>query len=144
MSKVVARPNGLRRPGRVGAGPGPEAGGARTRRETRQGPRGRATGEVVSWLSITASGYGPLWQTARAEPGSASACRTPGPSPQKLLHSLVSTWLAVLASHSLSRKHVTHGLGGPRLSINAVLRVLVEAEFEGTLHTEGERTGGVG
>lgn len=42
VSKVVARPNGLHRPGRVGAGPGPEAGGARTRRETRQCPRGRA------------------------------------------------------------------------------------------------------
>lgn len=126
----------MRGPGRKPEAP---ARGGKPARVHAAGP----LGGVVSWLSITASGYGPLWQTARAEPGSASACRTPGPSPQKLLHSLVSTWPALLASHSLSRKHVTHWLGGPRLSINAVLRVLVEAEFEGTLHTEGERTGGV-
>lgn len=48
----------------------------------------------------------------------------------------------MLASHSLSRKHVfskhvTHWLGGPRLSINAVLRVLVEAELGGPCNKKG-------
>lgn len=117
-------------------GCGPRAGSRRRPHAAGNPPGSTRQGQhcVVSLLSITASGYGPLWQTARAEPGLAGACGTPGPSPQKLLHSLVSTWPAVLASHSLSRKHVlskhlTHWLGGPRLSINAVLRVLVEAEF---------------
>lgn len=98
---------------------------------TRQGHRG-----VVSWLSIIASGYRRFGRQPGLSRDWPVPARTPGPSPQKLLHSLVSTWPAVLASHFLSRKHVfskhvTHWLGGPRLSISTVLRVLVEVEFGG-------------
>lgn len=74
--------------------------------------------------------------------------RTPDPSPQKLLQSLVSTWPAMLASHFLSRKHVfskhvTHWLGGPRLSINTVFEGSRGNGIWGTLLTDGERTGGI-
>lgn len=147
VSNVVAGLNGQHRPGRVGAGPGrsrgPEAGGARTRlvspqRSTRQSHRC-----VVYWLSITANGAGVLWQIARAGLRSAGARSTPGPSPQKLLHSQISTWPAGLASHSLSRKHVfsehvTHWMGGPGLSINVGLGVLMEKGY-GEPSTQLER-----
>lgn len=96
---------------------------------TRQTYRG-----VVYWLSITANGSGLLWQISRAGPRSASARSTPAPSPQKLLRSQISTWPAGLASHSLSRKHVfsehvTHWMGGPKLSINVGLGGLMETGF---------------